>query len=74
MVPAQSVSNLVLSGLGEQVGVGQHWSGVDPEQVVMGMCRQITLHSEIRSSISRVQRSPSSGQVVGQLEAGSQVS
>ncbi len=55
--------------------VGQQWSVVEPEQLVMGTCRQAKSHvAGDPTGTSRVQGSPSSGQVVGQLDGGSQVS
>src|SRR5579863_2418796 len=55
--------------------LGQQRSEVAPEQVVMGMWRQATLHCATSpTSSSVVQGSPSSGQVVGQVVLGSQVS
>src|SRR5215831_20290449 len=53
--------------------VGQQRSAVVPEQAVMGTWVQATLQwaaSPVSRSI--VQRSPSSGQLVGQLSGGSQ--
>jgi hypothetical protein len=55
--------------------VGQHPSPLAPEQMVIGVRWQRALHwSGEPVSFSRVQASPSSGQVVGQLPGGSQVS
>ena len=54
---------------------GQQRSWTPSEQVVMGMWWQATLHwSGVPDSSSRVQVSPSSGQRVGQVAGGSQVS
>jgi hypothetical protein len=55
--------------------VGQHASAVVPEHAVIGVCWQKVLHwPGVPMSFSRVHTSPSSGQVVGQLAGGSQVS
>lgn len=55
--------------------VGQHESARVPEQAVIGTCRQAAVHAAAVPVIcSAVQGSPSSGQVVGQLGGGSQVS
>jgi hypothetical protein len=55
--------------------VGQQKSAFDPEQAVMGTCRQAALQwTGSPMSCSFVQGSPSSGQLVGQVLGGSQVS
>jgi hypothetical protein len=55
--------------------VGQQESRPAPEQEVMGMCRQAAVQvAALPTSCSDVQGSPSSGQVVGQVLGGSQVS
>jgi hypothetical protein len=55
--------------------VGQQESALPPEQVVIGMWRQATLHIAASPvSCSTVQGSPSSGHEVGQVLGGSQVS
>lgn len=55
--------------------VGQQKSDLEPEQVVIGTCRQAASQwAGSPVSCSFVQGSPSSGQVVGQVVGGSQVS
>jgi len=55
--------------------VGQQWSAAAVEQVVIGTWRQAALQvSGLPTSTSAVHGSPSSGQVVGQVLGGSQVS
>src|SRR6185295_15324891 len=55
--------------------VGQQESAFAPEQAVIGTCRQAALQvAEAPVSCSAVHGSPSSGQDVGQLAGGSQVS
>jgi hypothetical protein len=55
--------------------VGQQKSDREPEQAVIGTCRQAELQwAGSPVSCSLVQGSPSSGQVVGQVVGGSQVS
>jgi hypothetical protein len=72
--PGQSASKSMLFGR-ETQPVGQQPSTLNPEQLVRGTWRQRTLHiSGTPSSRSSVQLSPSSGQLVGQLEDGSQLS